>query len=83
MTTTYASELGKCYNKTADGFYRLYKVDGLWAIYLVMKEFHLNEAGDDFIEGTRLTATFGGYLSDPANFEFGVSELKAEIDALR
>jgi hypothetical protein len=75
MTTTYASDLGKCYNKTEDGFFRLYKEngkpDGAWTIYLVTK-------GDSGL----LEATHGGYLSDPENFEIGVFELQDELRGL-
>ena len=66
-TTTYAADLGKCYNKTEDGHYRLYNVDGFWVIYLVYK-------GDS----GRLEATQGGYISDPDNFDIGVYELECE-----
>jgi hypothetical protein len=66
-TTTYAADLGKCYNKTEDGGYRLYKVDGMWAIYFVYK-------GDS----GRLEAFHGGYLADPDNFDIGVYELECE-----
>jgi hypothetical protein len=79
--TTYASELGKCYNKTTDGFYRLYKADGLWAIYLVSKEL-IWDTDYNFTEGTRLQATLGGYIADPENFEIGVEAIKEEADAL-
>jgi hypothetical protein len=74
--TTYASSLGKCYAKSETGFYRLYKVDGLWTIYLVLREF--SYASGELVEGKRLTATFGGYISDPSNFEIGVAALEAE-----
>jgi hypothetical protein len=67
MSKTFAAELGKCYNKTEDGFYRLYNVDGYWVIYLVLK-------GDS----GRLEATQAGYISDPDNFEIGVYELECE-----
>jgi hypothetical protein len=60
-----ASDLGRCYARSESGFYRLYKVDGLWAIYLVSK-----------IEGIEGDATFGGYISDPMNFEYGIEVLK-------
>jgi hypothetical protein len=70
-TTTYASDLGKCYNKTEDGGYRLYREDGkpngAWVIYFVYK-------GDS----GRLEAYPGGYLSDPDNFDIGVYELECE-----
>lgn len=79
---TYANELGKCYNKTEDGFYRLYKVEGMWAIYLVSKEILWDKMAEDATElvyGTRLEATLGGYISDPENFEYGVNSLKEEL----
>jgi hypothetical protein len=77
--TTYANTLGKCYNQTADGSYRLYKVDGMFAIYIVGKEFlDIDEVNNVIIYGDKLEATFAGYLSDPNNFEFGVAEVKAE-----
>ncbi len=79
--TTYASELGKCYNKTKDGRFRLYKVEGLWAIYLVSKEL-IWDADYNFTEGTRLEATLGGYIADPDNFEIGVYELECELRAM-
>lgn len=85
MTTTYASDLGKCYNKTKDGRFRLYKVDGMWAIYLVSKEIlwdKMPEGATKFVYGTRLEATHGGYLSDPENFDIGVYELECELRSM-
>jgi hypothetical protein len=67
LETTYASSLGTCYAKSADGSYRLYKVDGSWVIYLVSK----GESG-------RLEATFGGYITDRENFDYGVDQLEEE-----
>lgn len=61
-STTTAAALGKCYAKTEDGFYRLYKVDGYWTIYLVTSE----------------GVAFGGYITDKENFEMGVDTLKEE-----
>jgi len=80
MTTSIqmAADLGKCYAKTEDGFYRLYKVDGSWAIYLVTKEIFWNEDGTHHY-GKNLEATLGGYLSDPENFEDGVEAIKEEL----
>jgi hypothetical protein len=72
------SELGKCYAKAEDGHYRLFKVDGLWAIYLVGPEMIWNEEGTDYILGKTLEANLGGYISDPENFEMGVDSLKEE-----
>jgi hypothetical protein len=80
-TTTYATDLGKCYNKTDDGFYRLYKVDGYWTIYLVSKEL-IWDKDYNFTEGTRLTATYGGLISHPDEFLSGVYELQCEAKAL-
>lgn len=84
--TIYADQLGKCYNQSETGFYRLYrengKADGMFAIYLVCQEILWDKMTADATEvvyGERLEATFGGYLSDPANFEYGVNELKAEL----
>ena len=77
-TKVMVSELGKCYNKSADGFYRLYKTDGLWTIYLVGKEMIWNEDNSDYILGNKLEAVFGGYISEPENFEYGVDALKSE-----
>lgn len=68
---TYANELGKCYAKSESGFYRLYKVDGLWSIYLVSED-----------ESGRLAAAFGGYITDPENFEYGVAALREELLSL-
>lgn len=70
------SELGKCYAK--DGQYRLYKADGLWAIYLVGPELIWNDDKSDLVRGTKLEAVLGGYISDPDNFDIGVDSLKAE-----
>ena len=68
---TYASALGKCYAKSADGFYRLFKVEGAWTIYSVAK----GESG-------RLEAVFGGYITDPENFDYGVDLLEEELRCL-
>jgi hypothetical protein len=72
------SELGKCYGSADEGHYRLFKVDGLWAIYLVGPEMIWNEAGTDYTLGKTLEAVFGGYVSDPDNFDIGVDSLKEE-----
>jgi hypothetical protein len=80
-TTTYASDLGKCYAKAEDGFYRLYKVDGYWTIYLVSKELIWDE-DYNFTQGTRLEATRGGFISHPDEFLSGVYELQCEAKAL-
>jgi hypothetical protein len=82
MKTTYASDLGKCYAKAEDGYYRLYKVDGLWAIYLVNKEMIWAEDFSSYTTGTRLQAVLGGYISDPENFEMGVDSIKEELHYL-
>lgn len=70
-STIKAADLGKCYAKADGGFYRLYKVDGFWTIYLVTSE----------------GVAFGGYISDKDNFEMGVDALKEEsyyaMEALR
>ena len=79
--TTYTTDLGKCYKKTKDGRFHLYKVDGYWTIYLVSKEL-IWDADYSFTEGTRLEATFGGYISDPENFDIGCYELQCELKAL-
>ena len=77
--TTYANTLGKCYNQTTDGLYRLYKVDGMFAIYIVGKEvLDIDDVYNVIIYGNKLEATFAGYVSDPNNFEFAVREVKAE-----
>jgi len=50
----------------------------LWAIYLVGRELIWNEAGTDYVSGSKLVATFGGYISEKDNFEIGVAALKEE-----
>ena len=77
-TKVMVSELGKCYNKSEDGRYRLYKTDGLWTIYLVGKEMIWNEDNSDYTLGTKLEAIFCGYISEPENFDYGVDTLKSE-----
>lgn len=73
-----ASELGKCYAQTEDGFYRLYKVEGSWGIYMVTRELIWNEDGSHHY-GKQLEATWAGSLSDPENFELGVDVIKEEL----
>jgi hypothetical protein len=68
MNKTFASDLGKCYAKAEDGYYRLYNVDGYWTIYLV----HKGDSG-------RLEAVHGGYITEPDSFEYGVDVLKEEL----
>jgi hypothetical protein len=80
-TTTYAADLGKCYNKTEDGRFRLYKVDNAWTIYLVSKEL-IWGADHSITWGTRLEATFLGYISEPENFDIGVYEVECELRAM-
>jgi hypothetical protein len=79
--TTYASSLGTCYAKSADGSYRLYKVDGSWVIYLVSKEIFWN-ADYTFTTGKKLVATFGGYITSPESFDYGVDQLEEESRCL-
>jgi hypothetical protein len=67
MAKTFAKDLGKCYDKSEDGFYRLYNVDGYWVIYLVLK-------GDS----GRLEATQAGYITEPDAFDYGVYVLECE-----
>ena len=76
--TTYADTLGKAIKQSKDGHYRLYKVEGMFAIYLVGKEI-IDITDTEIIYGERDEAVFGGYLSDPNNFEFGISEIQNEI----
>jgi hypothetical protein len=70
--TIYASDLGKCYAKAENGFYRLYREArgwgiGCYSLFLVTKE-----------DG-RLTATWAGYVSELENFAYAVDEVKAEL----
>ena len=79
MQTTYANELGKIYKQTADGVYRLYKVNGMYAIYIVGKEIlDIDEVNNKIIYGNKLEATLAGYLTNPDNFDYGISELQME-----
>ena len=78
----YASELGKCYAKSNGGFMRLYKVDGNYSIYLVSREAFFNDDCTAVMYGKRLTASFGGHLNDPANFESGCWELQQNLAIL-
>lgn len=68
MKKTFATDLGKCYAKAEDGYYRLYKEGNYWTIYLV----HKGDSG-------RLEAVRGGYISDPDNFEEGIDAIKEEL----
>jgi len=77
-STYKVSELGKCYATADGGHYRLFKVDGLWAICLVSREMIWNEDNTDYVLGKGLEAVVGGYISDPDNFEIGVDSLMEE-----
>lgn len=69
--TIYASSLGTCFAKSADGFFRLYKVNGAWAIYSVAK-------GDS----GRLEAVFAGDILDRESFDYAVDLLEEESRCL-
>ena len=73
------AELGVCYAQAEGGHFRLYKVDGLWAIYLVSKEWIWNEDNTGYTVGEALEGVFGGHISDPDNFEYGVEAIKEEL----
>lgn len=76
IKTTYADELGKCVRKEDN--YRAYKEEGIYALYIVAKEFIWNEDFTSFKKGTRLEAVKVGYFTSLDNFEEAVDRAKEE-----
>lgn len=78
MSTKYANELGKCYGKR--GSLRIYKDGGMYAVFLVTKEWDF-DANDKIVEGEREEATLVGYVADITNKEFAFDLAQEEINS--
>lgn len=79
-TQALVSELGQCYKK--DGSYRLYKVNGYWAIYFVSKQLIWADDLSSYKTSNILEAILCNDDLDPADFEYRVSQLREEMDYL-
>jgi hypothetical protein len=77
--TQYANELGKCYGKR--GNLRIYKDGGMYAVFMVMKEFDF-DANDQIIEGDREEATLIGYIQSFIGAEYAFDLAEQEIRAV-
>lgn len=81
-TTTYASDLGKCYAEAENGKFRAYKDGGMFRVYLCGKEMNF-DANYNFIGyGKRIEASGMTYFTHLDDFLTAVEDCKDELNYL-
>ena len=80
MKVKYATELGKCYAKTADGRIRAYKEDGVFRLYLVGRVMLWNADFSECKFGNRLEAVAtDSCIRYIDNFEMAAFNVQCEL----